>query len=182
MKKLNLKTLMVSLAASAAALVSISAANAHHNYVSHYDMSEPRVTVEGTVDSFWFVNPHIRIYINKTNEETGENEVWIAEGRSRNILAREGWAGDEIQKGDAIRIEGTPARSEAMRTHVLLGGGIRVNGEMVNAGALEHKVKDFQLGGEGAATSNSHLEDGAREPGGAMGGMGGQQGGQQQDD
>lgn len=138
-------------------------ASAHHNYVSHYDMKSPKVSVSGKVDSFWFVNPHIRIYIKVANEDTGEDEVWIAEGRSRSILAREGWVGNEIKKGDAITITGTPARSPKMRTHVLLGGGIEVNGEMVHAGALEKKVKDFQLGGDGAATAGSHLDDGVRD-------------------
>lgn len=142
-------------------LTSITA-GAHHNYVSHYDMKAPKVEVEGTVHSFWFVNPHIRVYITAPNAETGKNEVWIAEGRSRNILAREGWVGDEIQQGDAIKITGTPARSEEMRTHVLLGGGIQINGELVHSGALEKKVTDFQLGGDGAATAGSHLDRGAR--------------------
>lgn len=137
-------------------------ATAHHNYVSHYDMDAPAVTIEGTVDSFWFVNPHIRVYVRVPDKTEGKNGIYIVEGRSRNILAREGWKGSELKKGDPIKLAGTPARTEEMKGHLLLKGGISVNGTEINFNPGERKVTDFQLGGDGAATSGSHLDKTAR--------------------
>jgi hypothetical protein len=160
----SFKILSVSLISTITILGSVSA-SAHHNFVSHYDMKTPEISIEGTVESFWFVNPHVRVYINVPDKDTGENVVWIAEGRSRSILSREGWVGDEIQKGNTITVTGTPARSEKMQRHLLLGNSVNVNGKTLHTGPLDKKVKHFKLGGDDAATSNSHLDEGARDEG-----------------
>ena len=128
-------------------------ANAHHNFVSHYDMGAEPVSIEGIVQSFWFVNPHIRIYVDVDGNDA--KETWVVEGRSRNILSREGWTGGEIKQGNTISVSGTPATK--LKNHMLLSR-VFVEGEEFRPQALERKLKEFQLGGDGAGTVSSHLD------------------------
>lgn len=91
-----------------AALVSLGAF-AHHNPAAHYIVDE-RVEMDGVVTEFRGVNPHSRIYFDKTNER-GEVEHWMAEGDSIINLRRAGWADDEFKPGDRVHILGRPSRN-----------------------------------------------------------------------
>ena len=80
---------------------------AHHGFAAY---TTERVTVEATMTSFRFVNPHVQLYFDITNE-AGEIEHWQAELTAPNKLARGGWTQRTLQPGDQIRISGQIARN-----------------------------------------------------------------------
>jgi hypothetical protein len=72
---------------------------AHHG-ASPYDTSKLS-TLKGTVSDFQFINPHVEISVDVTNEK-GQVETWIGEANSPNVLSRHGWDREIIKKGDQI--------------------------------------------------------------------------------
>lgn len=81
---------------------------AHHSFAVFFD-EKGDVTVTGTVQEFQFRNPHglIRLVV---KGEDGSEQVWRAETNSPSILERRGWKRDSLKAGDAITVEGWPAR------------------------------------------------------------------------
>ena len=97
------------------ALIISAVATAHHGGAA-YDGSET-VEVVGKVSRFEFVNPHVLIYANVTDED-GNTIEWSGELTSPNRLARSErsavrWHKDIFQPGDDITLIGNPARSGA---------------------------------------------------------------------
>ncbi len=85
-----------------------STAIAHHSFAVFFD-GDKNITVSGTVTEFQFRNPHGLIRI-VTKDAAGKESEWRAETNSPSILERRGWAKDSLKAGDAIKIEGWPAR------------------------------------------------------------------------
>jgi len=90
-------------------LVSALAAHAHHSFPAQYDASKP-VTLTGTVTKVEWTNPHIFIYIDVPDEETGELVNWALEMGGPNALLRLGWKRDSLKVDDVITVEGSLAR------------------------------------------------------------------------
>jgi hypothetical protein len=115
-------------------LVVTAGASAHHGGAA-YDGSET-VEVIGKVTRFEFVNPHVLIYANVTDDE-GNTVEWSGELTSPNRLARSQrsavrWHKDIFQPGDDITLIGNPARSGAPSLRlqeVLNGDGVRMIGD-----------------------------------------------------
>ena len=106
---------IVSLAVSGVVLLVSSPLRAHHGE-ANYD-TEQVTTIQGTVTSFEFVNPHVQIYLDAKNEK-GEIEKWVGEARSPAMLVRiGGWDKNTIKVGDVISMSGHRAKngSNAMR-------------------------------------------------------------------
>ncbi len=89
-------------------LAATAVAQAHHSFAVFFD-SERIITVQGTATDFQFRNPHgiIRMTV---RDAQGVEQVWKAETNSPSILERRGWTRDSIKSGDAIVVEGWPAR------------------------------------------------------------------------
>jgi hypothetical protein len=97
---------------AAAAAVTSGLALAHHGAAVVYDLSQ-HLTMSGTVTDFQFVNPHVLIFFEVSNED-GSSTVWSAGLTSPNRLARsDGWTRTTFEPGDAVTITGSPARSGA---------------------------------------------------------------------
>jgi hypothetical protein len=97
----------------AAAVIAIGLtvpAMAHHSHA----MYEPdtRITLQGTVKEFQWVNPHSWLYLFVTNE-AGETEEWALEARAPFRLAEQGWVPGLIQPGDEITVTVLPLRRGA---------------------------------------------------------------------
>lgn len=97
------------------ALIISAVATAHHGGAA-YDGSET-VEVIGKVTRFEFVNPHVLIYADVSDED-GNTVEWSGELTSPNRLARSErsavrWHKDIFQPGDDITLIGNPARSGA---------------------------------------------------------------------
>ena len=116
-------------------LVVAVSVSAHHGGAA-YDGSET-VEVAGKVSRFEFVNPHVLIYANVTDED-GNTVEWSGELTSPNRLARSErsavrWHKDIFQPGDDITLIGNPARSGApsLRLQEVLNGD---GGRMIGGG------------------------------------------------
>lgn len=83
-------------------------AQAHHSFAM-FDLGR-QVTVEGTVRSFQYTNPHIWINLTVTDPKTGQPVEWGIEGGSPNTLSRAGWNHSIIKSGDKVKITINPLR------------------------------------------------------------------------
>ena len=84
-------------------------ARGHHSFPAQYDVDMP-ITLTGKVTRVEWTNPHIFIYIDVPNDETGEPTNWALEMGGPNALLRLGWKRDSLKVGDEITIEGSLAR------------------------------------------------------------------------
>jgi phenylpropionate dioxygenase-like ring-hydroxylating dioxygenase large terminal subunit len=89
--------------------------NAHHSAAVLY-LLDQQITVEGTVTRFTLGNPHARIFMT-VKAADGTSAEWMAEGGSRTVLLRNGWTGEEVKAGDAIKIIGNPSRDGSNVIH-----------------------------------------------------------------
>lgn len=84
-------------------------ADAHHSFPAQYDSSKP-IMLTGKVTKVEWTNPHIFIYIDVPDEQTGETVNWALEMGGPNALLRLGWKRDSIKVDDMITVEGSLAR------------------------------------------------------------------------
>ena len=102
-----MRTKIIVLLTAAAGLMAGVSAWAHHGFAAY---SRDRITVEATITEFRFINPHVQLYFDVTNE-TGEVEKWQGELTAPNKLARAGWTKNTFKPGDVIQITGEVARN-----------------------------------------------------------------------
>ena len=93
--------------ASALALLSLTVlaggpALAHHSFAM-FDRDK-KVTVEGTVKQWDWINPHSWLYVVSGNKE------WAMEGASLSELARRGWTKDAMKPGDKVSVTINPRK------------------------------------------------------------------------
>ena len=83
---------------------------------------EKKVTVEGTVTDFQFVNPHVLVYLT-VKGNNGKDVQWGGELTSPNRLARDDravkWSKEILKPGDRITVTGHPARNGAPMMDIL---------------------------------------------------------------
>jgi len=105
---------------------------AHHG-ASPYDTSK-LTTLKGTVTDYQFINPHVEISVDVTNDK-GKAESWIGEANSPNVLSRHGWDRDIIKKGDQITVIGNAGKngSKTLRLQkVVLSNGKELDPNSIN--------------------------------------------------
>ena len=84
---------------------------AHHGE-ANYD-TDKLVSVKATVTSFQFINPHVQIALDATNDK-GEVEKWTCEARSPAMLVRNGgWDKNTLKAGDVITVIGFQSKNGA---------------------------------------------------------------------
>ena len=82
---------------------------AHHSFAPYE--STLQIKLSGVVSEFKWVNPHVYIEIDATDEKTGEKRHWLIEGASTSILNRAGWKFNMIKPGDRITVIVSPLRT-----------------------------------------------------------------------
>ena len=130
---------------SAAALLWLPSAMAHHNPASHYLLDET-ITVTGVVTNFRLINPHARIYFEVTVTD-GKTEAWLAEGNAAAILRRRGWTKDSLQPGNVITITGSPARDGGNKIDwrsIVLADGTELRGGNTVAAERERQIDELE--------------------------------------
>ena len=90
------------------ALVIAPMAWSHHS-TAGYD-EQTSVTVTGTVEKFYWTNPHMFVYLLVPNEQGGGTTKWVLEVGAPSIAARNGWKPTDIKTGDKITVDFSPAR------------------------------------------------------------------------
>ena len=68
------------------------------------------VTLQGTVTSFAWANPHVQIHFD-VKDANGNVEKWTAESASVTRLSRSGWTRDTLKPGDQITVTGYRAKN-----------------------------------------------------------------------
>ena len=86
------------------------AALAHHSFAM-FDMTKS-VTLEGTIKTFKWSNPHAWIEIN-VPKPGGADEMWGVELTSPNNLMRVGWKRTSLKPGDKVTMIVHPLRTGA---------------------------------------------------------------------
>lgn len=82
--------------------------HAHHSFAATF--TDNMITVEGVVERYKFVNPHVMVYFNVV-DENGLKTQWVTEGLSATTMLRRGWKRDSITVGDTIRVTGSSTRN-----------------------------------------------------------------------
>jgi hypothetical protein len=92
----------------ALAALTFSSAHAHHSFAAGF--TKEKITIEGYVDKFLFKNPHVAVYVNVTDKDSGEVTKWLVEGPAATGLRLAGWDKDTLNVGDFIRFTGDAGR------------------------------------------------------------------------
>jgi len=80
--------------------------HAHHSILP-FDLTRP-VEIRGSVRSFEWRNPHVRIAVSMM--EDGESVVWTIEADSPRALEDLGWSKSSLAAGQKISVVGARAR------------------------------------------------------------------------
>jgi uncharacterized protein DUF6152 len=104
-----MNTFVTRLFAGLVVVLSLSVSAFAHHGASPYDTSK-LTTLKGTVSDFQFINPHVVIAVDVTDEK-GKSETWIGEANSPNVLSRHGWDRTIIKKGDQITVIGNRGKN-----------------------------------------------------------------------
>jgi hypothetical protein len=102
-----------SLASSAALLIAVTPAAAHHSVWAEFDNERP-LEIRGRFIEMDWVNPHswVRFEVTLTD---GTKAVWSAETPPPNQLIRQGWRRSDLQPGDEILVRGYGAKNGTTR-------------------------------------------------------------------
>jgi hypothetical protein len=97
---------------------------AHHGAASVYDPSK-KINVTGTVTKILWQNPHIAIFFDAKDPDTGMVVNWeLGDGQAPTGLYRKGWRKDDLKVGDTITVTGC---NRAWNGDFRLGGGVITN-------------------------------------------------------
>jgi Family of unknown function (DUF6152) len=83
-------------------------AAAHHSGAA-YDMEHPR-TMEGTVKTVNWTNPHITFVVESDAKDGAPAQTWVFEVSSPGVLTRSGWTKRSLQPGDHAVFHYAPLR------------------------------------------------------------------------
>jgi hypothetical protein len=98
----------IALIAAGLTLVLSGVAAAHHSGAA-YDMDHPR-TMEGTVKTVNWTNPHITFVIESDAKDGDPARSWVFEVSSPGVLTRSGWTKRSLQPGDHAVFRYAPLR------------------------------------------------------------------------
>jgi len=93
-----------------------AAAEAHHSIAGMYDQSR-RVTLDGTISQFQFVNPHPFVVVD-VKDADGNAQSWKAELDNRWELADVGVTATTLKPGDRVVVIGSPGRDKSALLYV----------------------------------------------------------------
>ena len=104
---------------SVATLLVAPPALAHHSFAA-FDDTRVR-TLEGTIKTFRWANPHVVLDVLVKPGGAGEPQEWRLETSSPAILRRFGWTATSLRPGDRVSITCNPLRdgSHGGRLHTL---------------------------------------------------------------
>jgi len=96
------------LAVFAGALMTATAAYAHHSYAATYDVTR-EITIEGKLVQFVYRNPHSFVHV-ATTDDKGAAERWAVEWSGTTQLNNAGVTKESLKVGDVVVIRARPSR------------------------------------------------------------------------
>ena len=90
-------------------------ASAHHSIAGYYDESR-RVSLDGVVTQFQFINPHPFLFIDV--KDGARVAQWKLEMDNRGELVDVGMSAQTFKPGDRVVVSGSPARSQAQTLYI----------------------------------------------------------------
>ena len=87
---------------------------AHHSFAVEYDVAKP-VSGTGVISKVEWTNPHMRVYVDVTDEK-GTVTTWNLELGSPNSVLRRGWTKNDIKAGETIKFRGFAGRVVTTRS------------------------------------------------------------------
>jgi uncharacterized protein DUF6152 len=110
--------LVTALLSAATALVA-TPSFAHHSFAAFEEVKTR--TLEGTVNTFQWANPHVMLTIMTNVEGRGRPQVWTIVTSGPSILKRFGWRRDSMKAGDRVSLICNAMRdgSPGCRLHTL---------------------------------------------------------------
>ena len=94
---------------AAGLLMSLSGAAFAHHSGAAYDTEHPQ-TLEGTVKTVNWTNPHITFVIEADAKDGKPAQTWVFEVSSPGVLTRSGWTKHSLQPGDHAIFHYAPLR------------------------------------------------------------------------
>jgi hypothetical protein len=91
----------------------ISPAAAHHSFSATYHQDR-EVTIEGTLVTFLFRNPHTVVHV-MAPDDSGEMHRWAVEWAAGSALQNDGVNRESLQPGDHVIVSGNPGREQSAR-------------------------------------------------------------------
>ena len=91
--------------------------SAHHSITRLFD-ERRSLEITGVLTAFRFVEPHGLLSVVIRNHR-GQSEMWRAETNGPTLLGRRGWTKDSLRVGEAVTVEGFPARGGVKRLRML---------------------------------------------------------------
>jgi hypothetical protein len=100
----------------ALALACGGAAEAHHSIAGMYDQSQ-RVTLDGVISQYQFVNPHPFVVVDVAGTN-GATQSWKAELDNRWELMEVGMTATTLKASDRVVVIGSPGRDRSPLVYV----------------------------------------------------------------
>jgi len=91
-------------------------ASAHHSFSAEFDAEKP-IELQGIVTKVEWTNPHVWVYINVQDSESGEVTNWGAEFGPPHGLQRRGWRRNTLSIGEQVTVNGFLARNGTPRVN-----------------------------------------------------------------
>jgi hypothetical protein len=94
-----------------AGLLAVLPVFAHHSGAAVFDTTK-KLELKGVVTKMEWTNPHAHFYL-EVKDADGTVTSWNLELASRSILLRNGWKRDSLKAGDAVTVNGSPAKDNS---------------------------------------------------------------------